>query len=337
MIQAVAGELDAAMVGERIPIEGSLGGQVLRSRRAERLADAPARLRFRLAERVGAQTGLLVPLVFRDQAVGVAAAFDRVTGGPEFSAEDERLMEAFAASAATAVATAQTVETQALERSVEASELERRRWARELHDDSLQELAAVKLRLGALARVEAGGPARRRRSGDRARRREHPGDAQPHHRHAPGLARPARRRRPRWRRSRSAGPRSPGIDTNLDVDLRFETGDESTRLTALIETTIYRVVQEALTNVAKHAGAQRVSVTVVERDGAVEIAVTDDGSGFSGEEPSDGFGLIGMRERIRLAGGRHDIESSPGEGTTVHAWIPASRLDPAPAARAGSG
>ena len=98
--------------------------------------------------------------MFRDQAVGVVAAFDRVTGGPEFSAEDERLMEAFAASAATAVATAQTVETQALERSVEASELERRRWARELHDDSLQELAAVKLRLGALARDEAGGRTR---------------------------------------------------------------------------------------------------------------------------------------------------------------------------------
>src|SRR4029079_17651610 len=124
------------------------------SRLAERLAAAPARLRFRLAERVGAHTGLLVPLVFREQALGVAAAFDRVTGGPEFTAEDERLMEAFAASAATAVATAQTVEKQALERSVEASELERRRWARELHDDSLQELAAVKLRLGALARVE---------------------------------------------------------------------------------------------------------------------------------------------------------------------------------------
>ena len=155
VIQAVAGELDAAMVGERIPIEGSLGGQVLQARAAPSAWRTRRRgLRFRLAERVGAQTGLLVPLVFRDQAVGVAAAFDRVTGGPEFSAEDERLMEAFAASAATAVATAQTVETQALARSVEASELERRRWARELHDDSLQELAAVKLRLGALARVK---------------------------------------------------------------------------------------------------------------------------------------------------------------------------------------
>jgi len=68
-------------------------------------------------------------------------------------------------------------------------------------------------------------------------------------------------------------------------------------------------------------------ITVVERDGAVEIAVTDDGRGFSDDEPSEGFGLIGMRERIRLAGGRYDVESSPGEGTTVHASIPATRAE----------
>ncbi len=326
VIQAVAGELDATMVGERIPVEGSLGGQVLRSRRAERLADAPARLRFRLAERVGAQTGLLVPLVFRDQAVGVVAAFDRVTGGPEFSAEDERLMEAFAASAATAVATAQTVETQALERSVEASELERQRWARELHDDSLQELAAVKLRLGALARVKpedlpaAVAQAVGHVDASIQAMRSLITDMRPASLDQLGVGPALEALAERW----SA---LSGIDARLDVDLRFGVGQETTRLAPLIETTIYRVVQEALTNVAKHAGAQRVSVTVVERNGAVEIAVTDDGRGFSDDEPSEGFGLIGMRERIRLAGGRYDVESSPGEGTTVHASIPATRAE----------
>ena len=336
VIQAVAGELDAAMVGERMPIEGSLGGHVLKTRRAERLADAPARLRFRLAERVGAHTGLLVPLVFRDHAVGVAAAFDRVTAGPEFTAEDERLMEAFAASAATAVATAQTVETRALERSVEASELERRRWARELHDDSLQELAAVKLRLGALARVkpqdmpDAVAQAIEHVDASIQAMRNLITDMRPASLDQLGVGPALDALAERW-------ATLTGIDINLDLDLPFQTADEPTRLTTLIETTIYRVIQEALTNVAKHAGAQRVSVTVVDRDGAIEIAVTDDGSGFSGEEPTDGFGLIGMRERIRLAGGRHDIESSPGKGTTVHAWIPASRLNPTPAARAGSG
>jgi len=336
VIKAVAGELDPALIGQHIPIEGSLGGNVLRSRRAERLADAPKRLRFQLAERVNAHTGLLVPLVFRDQAVGVAAAFDRVTEGPEFTAEDERLMEAFAASAATAVATAQTVATQALERSVEASELERRRWARELHDDSLQELAAIKLRLGALARTKpeevpaAVAQAIEHVDASIQAMRSLITDMRPASLDQLGVAPALEALAERW-----SG--LSGIDVALDVDLRFESGEDRFRLSAPIETTVYRVVQEALTNVAKHAGAQRVSVTVVERDGAVEIAVTDDGRGFSGGEPSDGFGLIGMRERIRLVRGRYELESEPGQGTTVHAWIPAARVDPVPAARAGSG
>ena len=57
------------------------------------------------------------------------------------------------------------------------------------------------------------------------------------------------------------------------------------------------------------------------------LAVTDDGRGFREEEATEGFGLIGMRERVRLAGGRHEIESTPGQGTTVHASIPAARRD----------
>lgn len=336
VIKAVAGEVDTGLVGERIPVEGSLGGYVLRSRRAERLADAPARLRFRLAERVHAKTGLLVPLVFRDQAVGVVAAFDRITGGPEFSAEDERLMEAFAASAATAVATAQTVEAQALERSVEASELERRRWARELHDDSLQELAAIKLRLGALARTDASelpaavSQAMEHVDASIRGMRSLITDMRPASLDQLGVAPALDALAERW----SA---LAGIDADLRVDLRSDGADEAGRLAAALETTIYRVVQEALTNVAKHAQAERVSVTVLEQDGLVEVAVTDDGRGFSTAGSGDGFGLIGMRERVRLAGGRMEVESAPGQGTTVHAWIPAARAETKPAARADHG
>jgi signal transduction histidine kinase len=339
VIQAVAGDLDAGMVGTRIPVEGSLGGHVLQTRRAERLADAPTRLRFRLAEQVGARTGLLVPLIFRDQAVGVAGAFDRLSGGPEFSAEDERLMEAFAASAATAVATAQTVEAQALQRSVEASELERRRWARELHDDSLQELAAVKLRLGALARTkpeelaEAVAQAVDHVDQSIQAMRSLITDMRPASLDQLGVA-PALEALV----ERSASLAGARID--LHTDLRSGAGGERERLAPAVETTVYRVVQEALTNVAKHADATRVTVTVVERDGGVEIAVTDDGRGFAGEESGQGFGLIGMRERVRLAGGRHDIETAPGRGTTVHAWIPAVRGERSAARdtpRAGTG
>jgi signal transduction histidine kinase len=336
VIKAVAGELDAGLVGTRIPVDGSLGGHVLATRRPERLADAPTRLRFRLAERVGAKTGLLVPLVFRDQSVGIAAAFDRVTGGPEFTAEDERLMEAFAASAATAVATAQTVEVQALERSVVASELERRRWARELHDDSLQELAAVKLRLGALARTKpddlpaAVAQAIEHVDASIQAMRNLITDMRPASLDQLGVEPALEALVERW----SA---LSAIRTDLYVDLRLAGGDEQTRLAPSVETTVYRVVQEALTNVAKHAEATRVTITVVERDGAVEIAVTDNGRGFKANGATDGFGLIGIRERVRLAGGRHEIESQPGQGTTVHAWLPAVRGEGVQTAHARSG
>jgi signal transduction histidine kinase len=336
IIKAVAGALDADVLGDRIPVDRSLGGHVLRTRRAERLSDAPARLRFSLAERVDAKTGLLVPLVFRNQAVGIAAAFDRISEGPEFSPEDERLMEAFAASAATAVATAQNVEARALQRSVEASELERRRWARELHDDSLQELAAVKLRIGALARTKpedvpaAVAQALEHVDASIAAMRSLITDMRPAALDQLGVGAALETLVER-------ATALSGIDTRLDVDLRYEAGDHSERLAPSVETIVYRVVQEALTNVAKHAAATAATVTVVERGGVVEIAVTDDGQGFSTDDETAGFGLIGMRERIRLAGGRHAIETAPGAGTTVHASVPATRESDTAGARAASG
>ena len=77
---------------------------------------------------------MLVPLAFRGRSVGVLVAFDRISEERGFDREDERLLGAFAASAATAVATGRSVEEQRMRQSIEASEQERRRWARELHD-----------------------------------------------------------------------------------------------------------------------------------------------------------------------------------------------------------
>jgi signal transduction histidine kinase len=128
------------------------------------------------------------------------------------------------------------------------------------------------------------------------------------------------------------------LEIDLRVDLAADPDDpHDRRLAPAIETTVYRVVQEALTNVAKHSGAAHATVSVLERDGRIEVTVADDGRGFSGEDETDGFGLIGMRERIRLAGGRHEIDSAPGRGTTVRAWLPATRHDDAVGARAGTG
>ena len=154
VVTAVAGGVGSDLVGQRVPIEGSATGAVFRKRRAERVADVPSHLRFALGEHDRCDgPALLVPMLFHGRALGVFGAFDRLVGGPGFSAEDERLMEAFAASAATAVATAQNVAQLGVRRSIEAAETERGRWARELHDETLQELAALKIALASARRA----------------------------------------------------------------------------------------------------------------------------------------------------------------------------------------
>jgi chemotaxis family two-component system sensor kinase Cph1 len=91
------------------------------------------------------------------------------------------------------------------------------------------------------------------------------------------------------------------------------------------ETAIYRIVQEALTNVVKHASAKSVSIVVAAADGAVRTVIEDDGTGFAtGSVREQALGLVGMRERAHLLGGRLEVESSPGAGTTVVAELPLS-------------
>jgi len=86
-----------------------------------------------------------------------------------------------------------------------------------------------------------------------------------------------------------------------------------------IETACFRIAQEALTNVARHARARHVEVTLTAHDLALEVTVRDDGVGFNVERLRTGPGLVGMGERAELAGGRLDIESAPGAGTTLRA------------------
>ena len=112
-----------------------------------------------------------------------------------------------------------------------------------------------------------------------------------------------------------------GGDSGISVDVQANLGD--VRLPAEVETALYRIVQEALTNVAKHAGAEHVSIVVTRRDGLVTVVVEDDGRGFgAGGGESDGLGLVGMKERVGLLGGRLAIESTEGSGTTIVAEVP---------------
>ena len=110
--------------------------------------------------------------------------------------------------------------------------------------------------------------------------------------------------------------------TGIAVDLEPRLGDE--RLPSDVETTLYRITQEALTNVVKHADAKRVSIVLTRRDGSISTVIEDDGRGFSKEQGSaNQLGLLGMRERVALVDGRLTVESSPGSGTMLSIEVPA--------------
>ncbi len=100
------------------------------------------------------------------------------------------------------------------------------------------------------------------------------------------------------------------------------------RLPSETETALYRIVQEGLTNSARHAGATQVAVDLTERDGAAYVRLQDDGRGFDAHAPAKkpgtegGMGLMGMRERVTLLDGHIDITSQPGKGTTITVTIP---------------
>ena len=235
-----------------------------------------------------------VPLLFRGRTLGTL----EVSGG-----ESGELLEAVAASAATAVATARTVAEQRLRDSMAAAEEERRRWARELHDSTLQDLGALRLLLvagrrdpsvldGAIARLE-----------------ESIGELR-------GLIRelrPAALDELGLAAALEGLAERHGVNADVTVD----------RYAPEFETGVYRVVQEALNNAVKHAGASAVHVTVEAVGGAVHLTVADDGRGFDPEAVHAGFGLGGMRERVELLGG--ELEIASGErGTRVSAVLPTS-------------
>jgi signal transduction histidine kinase len=321
VVQASAGHVQE-MQGTRLPIAESTSGQVLERRRPERITDVAARLRIAPAQ-FGVddpQTALLVPMLYRGEGVGILAAFDRGEHGSVFSEEDEQLMRIFAASAATAVALAQSVQTDRLRSSIAAADAERRRWARELHDETLQGLGGLRVLLSSA-----------RRGDDLVRAQAAMGEA------VERIEREIANLRAIITELRPAALDELGLRTAIEALLdrhreqsEFEIdgelalpGSSSTqaRLAEELETAVYRLVQEALTNVAKHARAQRVRVAVAESEGKLLVEVHDDGTGFDPEAASDGFGLAGMRERVSLAGGTLSIDSDE-RGTLVRACLP---------------
>ena len=160
-VAAGAGEIPAGLIGRCLPLTDTVAAHAIRTKRVQRLEDELNRARFDehgLGQiGVEARGGIVVPLIFRGRSHGVLLAVDRLEDGPSFSAEDEHLLESFATSAATAVATAQSVAAERQRQRVAAAEAERHRWARELHDDTLQSLSALRFGLSAARRSDREG------------------------------------------------------------------------------------------------------------------------------------------------------------------------------------
>ena len=329
VVQASAGYVQGTQ-GVRLPITDPTSAEAFAHRRSgARIAELAARLRVAPGESAitDAQTALWVPMIYRGETLGVLVAFDRGTDGSVFAEDDEQILRTFAASAATAVALAQSVQADRLRSSLAAAEAERRRWARELHDETLQGLGGLRLLLASALRLD-----------DLQRAQGVVREAVEH------IEREIGNLRAIITELRPAALDELGLRTaiealldrhreqsgfEVDSDLSPPAEDEE-RLDEDLETTVYRLVQEALTNAAKHARANRVRVAVGESDGELLIEVQDDGAGFDAGSVSHGFGLAGMRERVSLAGGALELESGAG-GTLVRARLPARRRGESPA------
>jgi signal transduction histidine kinase len=326
VVQACAGHVQDVR-GVRLSIAESSYGQVLERRRPERVADIALRLGI-APEALGvadSQTALLVPMVYRGDAVGVLAAFDRGDAGEVFTEDDEQVLRTFAVSAATAVALAQSVRADRLRSSLAAADAERRRWARELHDETLQSLGGLRVLLSAALRLDELQPAQ-------TAMREAIGHIEFEIGNLRAIItelRPAALDELGLQTAIEAlldrHQEQTGCRVESDLTLNGPEVGEAC-LEPELESTAYRLVQEALTNVAKHARAATVRVSVGEFDGELLVEVQDDGAGFDTDATSQGFGLAGMHERVSLAEGRLDI-SSCERGTLMKACLPARRRD----------
>jgi len=315
-VAARAGEVGPEIEELTIPADDSVFQAAMQERTSQHLQPGTPPSEARLRERLGAEAALVVPLLFRGRAVGTLVALDGESGA-DFDDEDLRLLQAFAATAAIAVGTAQSVEAGRLQQQVEVAEDERRRWAQELHAGVLQSLAAVRITLAAALQGDGEGRAEKIEAAAE-------GTVEGLEEQITELSRLINDLRPASleRLGLSAALEALAeesanrgdFDVATEIDLHGGLGRDEER-------GVYRLVQEALTNVVKHAAAGRVSVAVRENEDVLWAEVRDDGRGF---DPAlgPGRGLLGMRERVEMLGGTIEIDSRPGAGTTVRFSLP---------------
>jgi signal transduction histidine kinase len=319
-VAAAAGDVEGPeLLGRRLSRLRSKSGRVLERRQSARvdsLIDDPE-VDQDEARRLGLRTGIYVPLLARGRALGVVAVHDKLGAEARFSDEDLRLAEIFAARAAVAVDLSERVARDTVRRVIGAQELERRRLARELHDETGQALTSILLGLKSIR--AAATPEEAERAENNLRElvvqalqdvRNLAVELRPTALDDFGLIAALERLAATFSER-----------TGIKATVAATVGDS--RLPPDTETVVYRLVQEALTNVVKHAAASEVGIVLTRRDGGVSAVVEDNGQGFAESDVrSDALGLLGMRERLALLGGTLAIESTPGQGTAVIAYLP---------------
>jgi signal transduction histidine kinase len=316
---AVAGEAGTISVGETIPIATSKSGRVYergQSERSDSVLDDPEVDRD-VIRGFGARTGVWVPLVAHGETIGLIAVHDKLGPDARFNDNDVRLAETFASRAAVAVDLSQRIARDSFRRIVDAQEVERRRLARELHDETGQALSSILLGLKSLEDRMDNAEAREAVSAVRELVVSTLHD----------VRRLAVELRPKvlddFGLVAALERLTETFGAQTGIGVRFQSGLPEGRLPADVETALYRIVQESLTNIVKHSRARNISIVLVRKPGAVAAVIEDDGEGFDAASVRDGgFGLVGMRERVGLLDGRLQIESSEGGGTTLVAEVP---------------
>lgn len=309
-IAVALGELSGA-AGRSWDVDGSPLHPPLAHRRTGRLARGSADA-ARLGALVGtgrAPAALAAPLVAGGEALGLLLALDPREGS-EFTGDDERLLQAFAASAATAVAVAHRVSAARIAAVLAAQEQERARWAAALHDGALQHLAAVGLELAVLMH-EVPDLQSAQALNSIARRVTEQVD---------GLRELVSDLRPPALDDLGLGPALEGLAerTHRTTGLRVVADVEVVALSAELATQAFRVVQDALAGTARRGTARSATVSV-QRDGDwLRVEIADDGARRLPADPDD---LEHLRERVALLGGRVDVLAGP-RGTMVLTALP---------------
>jgi signal transduction histidine kinase len=309
-----------------LPLEGSALGAVYTAGKSLSL-DRPRGQEATWLHELGleARAVLVEPFSLDGQGGGLVIAA-REDGG--FRDPDRRALSAFAANVAQRLAAERSVEITRLRFGMEARERERTRWAREIHDETVQGLGALRLQL-ANAR-DLGNEDALSTAVDTVL--EGLGQEIDGLRHLITELRPAALDDFGLVPALEALARRAQAMDGLEIRTEIDLGDTDRRLDAELESTLYRIVQEALTNVSRHAKATQATISIAEHNGSLTAAVTDNGEGLPEggasrqrtpeEELTGGFGVSGMRERAELVGGELELVSAPGGGATMRLTVP---------------